>query len=179
MRAATGVPSVGTLWSAVASVRSGRRTARPASRSPSKACGLVTSCTRCRSTYSRLSATSWASQILSKSVRAIVCQLLRSPAGATARMAAWAGVLEVVWEVGVEGDAVAGRQLVALAVDVEHDGAGLDERDLAAAGLVHRRVAGPAGPPADGQDVAAELHALAGQRRGEDLEAVAGPRRAA
>ena len=29
MRAATGVPSVGTLWSAVASVRSGRRTVRP------------------------------------------------------------------------------------------------------------------------------------------------------
>ena len=35
----TGVPSVGTLWSAVASVRSGRRTSRPASRRPSKACG--------------------------------------------------------------------------------------------------------------------------------------------
>ncbi len=49
IRAATGVPSVGTLWSAVASVRSGRLTFRPASRSPSKACGLVTSCTRCRS----------------------------------------------------------------------------------------------------------------------------------
>ena len=40
---------VGTLWSSVAIVRSGRRTGRPASRSPSKACGLVTSCTRCRS----------------------------------------------------------------------------------------------------------------------------------
>jgi hypothetical protein len=39
----------GTLWSAVASVRSGRRTLRPARRSPSKACGLVTSWTRCRS----------------------------------------------------------------------------------------------------------------------------------
>ena len=45
--------SVGTLWSAVATVRSGRRTARPASRSPSKACGLVTSWTRWRSMYSR------------------------------------------------------------------------------------------------------------------------------
>ncbi len=42
-------PSVGTLWSAVASVRSGRLTVRPARRSDSKACGLVTSCTRCRS----------------------------------------------------------------------------------------------------------------------------------
>ncbi len=34
---------VGTLWSSVARVRSGRRTGRPASRNPSKACGLVTS----------------------------------------------------------------------------------------------------------------------------------------
>ena len=41
--------SVGTLWSSVAIVRSGRRTVRPAARSPSNACGLVTSCTRCRS----------------------------------------------------------------------------------------------------------------------------------
>ena len=42
-------PSVGTLWSAVASVRSGRRTVRPASRRLSNACGLVTSWTRWRS----------------------------------------------------------------------------------------------------------------------------------
>ena len=41
--------SVGTLWSSVASVRSGRRTVRPDRRNPSKACGLETSCTRCRS----------------------------------------------------------------------------------------------------------------------------------
>ena len=47
--AETGVPSVGTLWSAVASVRSGRRTSRPASRRPSNACALVTSWTRWRS----------------------------------------------------------------------------------------------------------------------------------
>ncbi|SKU22637.1 Uncharacterised protein [Mycobacteroides abscessus subsp. abscessus] len=40
---------VGTLWSSVAIVRSGRRTWRPASRRPSNACGLVTSCTKCRS----------------------------------------------------------------------------------------------------------------------------------
>ena len=46
-RAAVGV--VGTLWSATASVASGRRTLRPAMRSPSKACGLVTSWTRWRS----------------------------------------------------------------------------------------------------------------------------------
>ena len=42
-------PTVGTLWSTVASVRSGRRTGRPAIRNPSKAWGEVTSCTRCRS----------------------------------------------------------------------------------------------------------------------------------
>mmetsp|Transcript_15971 Transcript_15971/g.49443 ORF Transcript_15971/g.49443 Transcript_15971/m.49443 type:complete len:223 (+) Transcript_15971:1581-2249(+) len=40
---------VGTLWSTVASVQSGRRTGRPASRRPSKAWGLVTSWIRCRS----------------------------------------------------------------------------------------------------------------------------------
>ena len=40
---------VGTLWSIVATVRSGRRTPRPASRRPSKACGEVTSWTRWRS----------------------------------------------------------------------------------------------------------------------------------
>ena len=43
------IPVVGTLWSSVAIVRSGRRTFRPAARRPSKAWGLVTSCTRCRS----------------------------------------------------------------------------------------------------------------------------------
>ena len=42
-------PIVGTSWSMVATVRSGRRTGRPASASPSNACGEVTSCTRCRS----------------------------------------------------------------------------------------------------------------------------------
>ena len=40
---------VGTLWSIVASTRSGRRTRRPRCRSPSNACGEVTSCTRWRS----------------------------------------------------------------------------------------------------------------------------------
>ena len=46
----TGPSSVGTLWSIVASERSGRRTPRPASLSPSKACAEVTSWIRCRST---------------------------------------------------------------------------------------------------------------------------------
>ena len=63
---------VGTLWSAVASVRSGRRTRRPASRSPSNACALVTSWTRCRSTYRSSSPTSWSAQTLSSIVRGAV-----------------------------------------------------------------------------------------------------------
>ena len=40
---------VGTLWSTVTSVQSGRRTGRLATARPSKACGDVTSCTRWRS----------------------------------------------------------------------------------------------------------------------------------
>ncbi len=40
---------VGTLWSTTASVFFGARTLRPVMRRPSKACGLVTSCTRWRS----------------------------------------------------------------------------------------------------------------------------------
>ena len=43
------VSAVGTLWSSVAMVRSGRRTGRPASRRPSNAWGLVTSWIRWRS----------------------------------------------------------------------------------------------------------------------------------
>ena len=42
-------PMVGVLWSTVATVRSGRRTVRPARRRPSKAWGVVTSWMRCRS----------------------------------------------------------------------------------------------------------------------------------
>ena len=41
---------VGTLWSTTASVLCGARTLRPETRKPSKACGLVTSWTRWRST---------------------------------------------------------------------------------------------------------------------------------
>src|SRR4051812_3250147 len=150
MRAATGVPSVGTLWSAVARVRSGRRTARPASRRPSNACGLVTSWTRCKSMYSSPGATSWASQILSNSVVGIgglLAFLAAAQAGAhdgeQARRRV-ARVLEVVGKVGVERDGVAGFEVVALAVAHEHGRAGLDDGGLAAARLVHGRVAGPA-----------------------------------
>src|SRR5208282_2972917 len=59
----------------VASVRSGRRTLNPCSRSTAKACGVVTSCARCRSMYrtagvSAVSGTTMCrSQILSYSVR--------------------------------------------------------------------------------------------------------------
>ncbi len=54
-------------------VRSGRRTPRPDSRRPSNACGLVTSCTRWRSMYSRsgspgAACTTWRSQTFSGSV---------------------------------------------------------------------------------------------------------------
>src|SRR2546421_1440340 len=59
-------PRVGTLWSIVATERSGRRTLRPASLTPSKAWGEVTSWTRWRSTKSRSGSpsaerTTWAS----------------------------------------------------------------------------------------------------------------------
>src|SRR4051794_32931394 len=171
MRAATGVPSVGTLWSAVASVRSGRRTGRPARRSPSKACGLVTSWTRCRSMYSRPGATSWAAQILSKRVVGAIGSApseARGDDGQQARLVR-AGVGEVVRQVGVEGHAVARGEVVALAVDLEDDGAVLNQGDLPAARLVHRRVARQAGARAGGQHVPAQLGALARQRRGEHL----------
>ena len=49
----------------------------------------------------------------------------------------------------------------------------LDEARLARAGLVHRRVAGAARAGARLDGVAGDLGALAGQRRGEDLPAVA------
>ncbi len=43
-------PRVGTTWSSVARVSSGRRTVRPARRRPSNACGLDPSCSRWKST---------------------------------------------------------------------------------------------------------------------------------
>src|SRR5918994_2613132 len=96
MRAATGVPSVGTLWSAVATVRSGRRTERPASRRPSKACGLVTSCTRWRSTYRRSGSpparwTTWRSQTFSASVLGVRMDSMVQAAFGGTRLAAPVG----------------------------------------------------------------------------------------
>ena len=68
---------VGTLWSLTARLAEMRQTLRPARSSPSKACGLVTSCTRWRSMYSTAvpSSSVWttcSSQILSYSVRPMV-----------------------------------------------------------------------------------------------------------
>ena len=77
MGSATGLSMsvVGTLWSAVAMVRSGRWTPRPAMRRPSKAWGEVTSWTRWRS-MKRTSGsssvpawTTWRSQTFSDRVR--------------------------------------------------------------------------------------------------------------
>src|SRR5436305_6257568 len=182
IRAATGVPSVGTLWSAVASVRSGRRTRRPASRSPSKAWGLVTSWTRWRSMKSSPGATSWADQIFSSSVLGIGSPLVRRSAAAQSgrqdgqepRLPG-TGVLEVVGQVGVEGHAVAEAELVPVAVADEDDATLLDERRLPAARLVHRWVLGPPGRRPGGQGVAGELGPLTGQRGPQELVAMPPP----
>ena len=94
----------------------------------------------------RLWETSWASQILSNRLLASVSSIASSQAGAHDREQYGRPVLrvfEMVWQVGIEGHAVAGGELVARAVAVQHDGARLDQRGLAAARLVHRRVAGP------------------------------------
>ena len=68
---------VGMEWSAVATVWPGWRTLRPRARRPEKACGLVTSCTRWRSTARTAGApgscvTTWSSQILATMVRGSV-----------------------------------------------------------------------------------------------------------
>src|SRR4051794_7719112 len=127
----------------------------------------------------RLSATSWAAQILSNSDWGIVGVLGSAPAQAGAHDreqhgVAGTGVLEAVCQVGIEGDRVAFMELVLRAVDVQRDRAALDHRDLAAARLVHGRIALAAGGGAGPELVARELGTLAGQRRREDLEPVAG-----
>src|SRR6187431_3495037 len=65
---------VGIEWSAVATVWPGRRTPIPRARNPENAWGLVTSCTRWRSTARTAGApgswvTTWSVQILSTMVR--------------------------------------------------------------------------------------------------------------
>ena len=70
--------SVGVEWSMVTSVRSGQRTLSPRSRSTENAWGEVTSCVRCRSTYSTAGVsgvsgtTSCRSQTFWKSVLAVI-----------------------------------------------------------------------------------------------------------
>src|SRR5664279_849354 len=66
--------AVGMMWSTVATVRDGNGTLHPLARSISKACGLVTSWTRCRPTKSCVCPvasfrTVWRSQTLENSVR--------------------------------------------------------------------------------------------------------------
>src|SRR5918996_1714069 len=175
MCAAVVEPSVGTLWSAVASVRSRRRTGRPSMRSDSKACGEVTSCTRCRSMYSRLSATSWACQILSNRLLGKWCSAPPESGGHDSVEAGvpGSGVLEVMRDVGVEGHGVALDELVLHAGADEPQRALHHDRGLAAAGLVHRGVVGLAGGAARRQRVQGHLGAQARQRRRQDLVAVA------
>ena len=82
-------------------------------------------------------------------------------------------VLEMMGQVGVEGDAVSLAQLVAGPVDDQRQGAGEDHRGLTAAGLVHRRVLAAAGGGAGLEHVQGDVGALAGQRRRQLLEAMA------
>src|SRR5712671_6895254 len=90
--------------------------------------------------------TSWASQIFSNIVLGIA--LAPSQSGGDhreeTRLAA-VGVLEVVWEVGVEGDAVALLQVVRRAVADEAKAAAGHDSRLTCAGLVNRRIVGSAG----------------------------------
>ena len=74
---------------------------------------------------------------------------------------------------------VALAQLVAAAVADQDDAALLDERRLAAAGLMDRRVIRRPGRSARSERVPGELGALSGLGRGEDLEPVAAARVAA
>ena len=137
MRAATGVPSVGVLWSAVASVRSGRRTLRPGQAQPVerlRARDLVDEVQvdvdqpagashfvglpdllehRLRHRHRPLVA-GLESSTGPLGVRRVAWRghlAAPQPAETTARNSASAspGVLEVVGQVGVEGDAVALR----------------------------------------------------------------------
>ena len=79
----------------------------------------------------------------------------------------------MVWKIGVEGHAVALGELMAGAIADERHAPVLDEAGLARARLVHRRVAGAAGTGPGLNGVAGDLGALAGERRSEDLPAMA------
>src|SRR3954447_2599629 len=102
----------------------------------------------------RFGTTSWESQIFSNIVLGIA--LAPSQAGGDhgeeARLAA-VGVLEVMREVGVEGDAVTVREVVGRAVADQPQTSVRDDRGLACTGLVNGRVVGAAGGRARPQDV--------------------------
>jgi hypothetical protein len=71
-------------------------------------------------------------------------------------------VLEVVWQVGVEGHAIAGEQLETAPVAGQHHLTRLDQRRLAASGLMEGWVAAPAGRGTGRQRVGRQLGALPG-----------------
>ncbi len=82
--------------------------------------------------------------------------------------------MKLVGQVGVEGDAVAGLEIVALVVDHQRRLAGEHDGRLAGAGLVQRRVARAAGRGAGPELVQRDVGALAGKRRRELLGPVPG-----
>ena len=107
----------------------------------------------------------------SVSVRGVRLALARSAApqagaqhGEEHRLAGCA-VLEAVRQVGVECHAVTLRELVALPVAHQRDRAALDQRRLAAAGLVDRRVVVRAGDRSRRERVAGELARCPGPAR--------------
>ena len=103
-----------------------------------------------------------------------LAQLLLSPAAITARNRVGSSPSFSKW-CGRSASKVTlspSRKLVAAAVDDQRQGAGEDDGGLAAAGLVHRRVRAAAGGGAGLEHVQGDVGALAGQRRGQLLEAV-------
>src|ERR1019366_5163901 len=85
--------AVGTMWSTVATVRDGNGTFQPRARSISKACGLVTSWTRCRPTKSWVCPvgsfrTVWRSQPFENRVAGMAFSSRRSRAGGAGRRSA-------------------------------------------------------------------------------------------
>src|SRR4051812_11820425 len=86
-----------------------------------------------------------------------------------ARVIAGVQILEVMRQVGVEGDRVARFEAVFLPGDLQSDSAFGDDCGLATARLVHGRVAGPTRARMRLERVDGDLRSLPGQRRGEDL----------
>src|ERR671931_972375 len=92
------------------------------------------------------SSTSWADQILSNRVRGISAPPQPGGDDGQETRRPRSVVSEVMREVGVERDAVAGAERVALAVDGEGHLAVEDDRRLAASRFMERRI--PGGPGA-------------------------------